>query len=215
MEKWNSRDVGYVCGSIYGGGHIIENKKYGNYAVLFETKNKQLADVFLERLNVFSKKKGKIHVKKRLSSKTSRRSFVATLYSKDDVKMLRLLGVVKNKNTLPKICYNNEEFLLFFIRGFFDSKATVRERVVSGKKRVSIRVFFVKERVLRELKGLLEKMGIRGIVYKSGKCYCLDIEGRAKIKRFMDAIGFDNIEKRKRIENVIGYSNVIGYEENM
>ncbi len=208
--NWNVKDVGYVCGSIYGGGHIVVNRKYGNYAIVFETRNRQLADVFLKRFNRFSKRKGKIHVKRRLSGNEMKTSFVVNVYSKADVDMLEALGVSGDKEDLPEICRNNKEFMKYFLRGIFDSKATVRERFVSGKRRVSLRVFSVKRALLGNVKELLGSLGIKSMVYISGNAYCLDIEGRRKIRSFMDVVGFDNVKKRERIQRVIGYKRSVG-----
>ena len=98
----------------------------------------------------------------------------------------------------------------YFLRGIFDSKATVRERFVSGKRRVSLRVFSVKRALLGNVKELLGSLGIKSMVYISGNAYCLDIEGRRKIRSFMDVVGFDNVKKRERIQRVIGYKRSVG-----
>ena len=194
---------------LYGRGMISLNAKYGNYLILFESGKKHLAEVFLSYLNMFAIKKARMGMKKRGDKK----SFVVSLYSKADVELFKELGFVSNgKKHVPSLCTENAVFRKFFLRGILDSKATIQVRVSQGKKRVCLRIFSMSLDFLEDVRELLLLEGIKSIVYRSGTCYCLEINGKTKLWLLIKKVGFEDEEKTMKLRKELEYVPVHVHE---
>jgi len=180
--------LGYVCGCLLFSGHIGYNERSGNYIVSFKNRNKDAVRVFASFLEEIAGKKPAFEGGSGGGACTVR------LYSKDAVKFLK---TVCEENVVLKQCQDSA-FRAGFLRAVADNKISFRSRVSGKRTRVSMRVFSSRSTRLAIIKDALFMEGISSSIYKTGKQFCLDIEGRSKISAFAEKIGF--YEKRKEIK---------------
>ncbi len=203
MEKTNNEyyvknGLAYVCGCLYAAGSVAHDRRTGNYVVSLETSSRDVAEAFASCFNCFSSKQATVR-------ESGRGSFAVRVYSKKDVQLIMSLGF---REGVPEECFRDSGFRRAFLRGVLDSKATIRKRVASGKRRVTTRIFSTKEEILRALQELFRKEGISSSVYRTGRQLCLDIDGKAKNRSVLERIGFFNRNKENELRAWISESGV-------
>ncbi len=195
-------EEGFVCGSLCGGGSVCCSKKTGNYSFTLRTSDKQFADVFLLSLSNISQTEPKV----REAKKGGKTRYTVQLYGKKTVK--RLLKKWNNRFgtrdwTVPDMAYDSKRFRRGFLSGFFEVKGYIRVRFRgSGKKRTkvrNVRVKSVNHKGLKEVEALLSLEDVDCNIYKSGKCWCLDIEGKRRVSKFHNRVGFATKDKRDMV----------------
>lgn len=94
-----------------------------------------------------------------------------------------------------------------FLRKAFDKKGfiRVRVRVKKGKKNKirNIRLSSTDNAFILHIKEELISLGVRPVIYKIGRSYCVDIEGKAKLERFSQFIGFSDEGKKRQLEEAL------------
>lgn len=202
--------VGYVCGALCADGGIYLDARHGNYQIQLETPEREFAEKLRAYLSSCVEKEVKIYETKRKQYKgLPYKTFIVPLYRKRLVTdFANKWGVVTGSYSwkLPEIAFVNREFRTGFLRGFFDGEATIRIRFRSKpwrEKRRNVRVTSANKRGLEQLKELLEKEGIKSIIYPADRYWCLDIEGRRRLATFQEKVGFSLQKKKQKLENAI------------
>ncbi|MAG20006.1 hypothetical protein CL618_01070 [archaeon] len=104
---------------------------------------------------------------------------------------------------VPKEIKKSPEIIIQnFIKGFFDSEGTVRE------KGYQINAVSINSKGIQEIKKLLLKVGIKSNILKRKRInksdiYNLNITGRKSIELFKNNINFIIIRKRKKLEKLV------------
>ena len=184
-------EAGYVCGILCSQGSVVKDEKYGNYKISLETQDRELASEFQNVLESVIKKNVRFKEVERKSGGAN--AFLVYVYGKGEVETLGEWGVKRGVWKVPELALGNQEFRRGFLRGFFDAGGTTIRRVVEreGKKekRRIIRVYSMNLAGLEQVKELLEFEQIKPLLYQTGKCFCLDIEGKLKTELFKRYVG--------------------------
>ncbi len=203
-------EFGYVCGVLCGNGHILHDKKNGNYGVSLESKNIEVLRFFSRCLHdVFGTET------KTISRKRARNiagSQVLYCYSKEtSIKILDAFrGSFGTHQWMPpKKAHTTPVFRTGFLRGFFDHKGSIRIRYKKSGTRFekvrNIRASSVNLRGLFAVKKLLILEGIQCIIYRCKTLHVLDIEGKNRLETYQKKINFTSSEKKKYLENAIRF----------
>ena len=190
-------EEGFVCGALCGGGNVTWSEKFGNYCISIKSKNKEFIDMFFLSLsNITSKPK-----KYSLGD-----TYIVCLYGKEEVgnfleKWKNRFGVYKW--SVPKIAYKDPTFRRGFLCGFFEAGSRIRVRFRGKVKIRSIRTVSINLNGLKEVKNLLLKEGIDPLIYRTGKYWCLEIEGKRRTSMFYRKIGYVTKRKRKMLREAI------------
>ncbi len=203
-------DFGYVCGVLCGNGHILHDKKNGNYGVSLESKDTEALRFFSCCLHDVLGAKTKTISRKRERNTTSPHALYC--YSKKSSKKLidAFGGSFGTHHWMPpKKAHTSPAFRTGFLRGFFDYKGSVRIRYKKSGTRFekvrNIRASSVNLRGLFAVKRLLFLEGIQCIIYRCKTLHVLDIEGKTRLESYQKKINFTPSEKKKLLENAIRF----------
>ncbi|MCK5333535.1 MAG: hypothetical protein KAJ24_03405 [Candidatus Aenigmarchaeota archaeon] len=199
-------EYGYVTGILCGRGHLIQDRKNGNYGISIESGDIELLRFFSLCLYDVFKAKTKISPLKRAHNTTNHH--ILYCYSKETSK--KLLNVFKGSIGThhwqpPTHAHTNPAFRTGFLKGFFDHKGTIRIRYKKSGARFekirNIRASSVNLRGLFAVKKLLLLEGIQCTIYRCKTLHVLDIEGKNRLESYQKKINFTSSEKKKRLEN--------------
>jgi intein-encoded DNA endonuclease-like protein len=202
--------AGYVCGVLCSAGNVIWNEKHGNYLISLETMNEEFARLFSGRLNVVTGKIPRTGTHKRNSGGVVVHMNIVTLYGRGTIENL-----IKNwgfsfgtrRWAVPKIAWTDAVFRRGFITGFCDGNGSVSVSMGldSGKvtKRRSVKLYSVNDSGLSDVRKLLETEGIRSLFYRAGKCFTISINGKTRLRLFMERLGFGITEKKRRLDEAL------------
>jgi DNA-binding transcriptional regulator WhiA len=203
-------DIGYVCGVLCSCGSVVWDEENGNYSLRLETKDREFCLVFQEKLENVVNKKVHLYCKKSPGEPGGCKTYVVQFYGKKEIEWLagkwNLAGGAWAWQ-VPQAAFENRVFRKGFLRGFFDGGGSVKARIVERKgvreKRRAIRAYSVNAEGLKQVRRLLELEKIKAMMYKSGRCYCIDIEGKMKAEIFNRNVGFGVTQKRQKLEEAL------------
>ena len=215
-------EAGFVCGVLCGSGHISIGSN-GNYSVSLETKSKDMAVIFRENLHKVMSKRPKLCEYDKLYKNKRHTAYLVSVYGKKAV--LKFADKYSFRKSparqwkVPGQAFKNRRFRIGFLRGFFDSKGTIIIRIKSRKSGINktprktfktrnIRAASTNKRGLEQVRELLELEGIKSMLYRAGRCFVLDIEGKTRLALFGDKINFSIPSKRKKLEMAISYEKI-------
>lgn len=202
---------GYVCGVLCGAGHVEFNAETGKYYISLQTQDNSLAECFSFHM------KDVLGVPKVTNKEMST---VVTFYSKE-----KIAGFVDKWRLkagsgdweLPPAVLADKDFMFGFLSGFFDSAGSVHVRIKHSngkvKKRRSIRVYSINEKGLRDVKSVMSGIGIGSMLYKTGGCYCLDIEGWTRLEVFRKTVGFCSQSKKQGLAKALEPIKPVGVKD--
>ncbi|MCK4555375.1 MAG: hypothetical protein KAT83_02105 [Candidatus Aenigmarchaeota archaeon] len=203
-------EFGYVCGVLCGNGHILHDKKNGNYGVSLESDDVEALRFFSCCLHDVFETKTKIISCKRKHN--AAKSHILYCYNKKtSIKILDAFrGSFGTQQWMPpKKAHTTPVFRTGFLKGFFDHKGSVRIRYKKSggclEKVRNIRASSVNLRGLFAVKELLILEGIQCIIYRCKTLHVLDIEGKNRLETYQKKINFTSPEKKKRLENAIRF----------
>lgn len=195
-------DCGYVCGVLCGAGYVIMGR---NHVIGLETSDKEFAGLFAAKLGACLEKQPVICVKRR-----EKPSYVVTLYGKDQIKAFVgkwSLMTEPNSPSIPNEAYDNREFRIGFLCGFFDAKASIitkqRNMVLPVWDRY-IGVVSTNKALLECVQKLLAVENIDGSLFRHGaKLWSIRIGGRKRLSAFQEKAGFELVWKKARLVDAL------------
>ena len=211
--------AGYVCGVLCSDGKVVWSEKHSNYAISLETKNDEFARLFMNNLKLHVEKEPRMGTHKRKNGDQTFHMNMITVYGRKDVgRFLSKWGLIHGRRnwSVPAITWNDIDFRRGFLRGFFDGNGSVSVSVNKDEgKRRAIILYSVNEKGLREVHKLLEKEGIKSIMYPVGKCFAVKISGKMRIQTFIEKVNFGLTDKKRRLDKALLPLSVSGYDENI
>lgn len=193
---------GYVCGVLCGTGYVIMGR---NHAIGLETSDKVFAELFAVKLGACLGKQPNIRVKQR-----EKPAHVVTLYGKDQIKAFVgkwSLMTESNALSIPKVAYNDREFRIGLLRGFFDAKASI----ITKQRNVFLPVWDRYISVVSTDKSLLEAVqkllaveDIDNSLFRHGnRLWSIRIGGRTRMSAFQEKVGFELARKKARLVDAL------------
>ena len=181
----DSNEKAYWLGMMYSDGNIIK----GNKGIQLQLKDKAHLEKFKEALGAKNHK-----ITESLDNRWSKKCYYYhfSVKSKKLANDLNNLGCTPNKSlTLEKIPDIPEEFILDFVRGYFDGDGSIHQ-TTSG-----YRISFVgTQKFLREIQNILQvntKISNQG----TGMAYVFQVMGNKQLLRILDSLYKTSSEKTR------------------
>ncbi len=195
-------DCGYVCGVLCGAGYVIMGR---NHVIGLETSYKEFAELFAEKLASCVNKTPSVNVKQR-----EKPAYAVTLYGKNQIKaFVGKWSLMTDSNDLhiPKAAYEDYEFRIGFLRGFFDAKASIitkqRNMVLPVWDRY-ISVVSTNKALLEQIVSLLAVDNIDSSLFRHGtKMWSIRIGGRTRMTAFQKNLDFGLAWKKVRLADAL------------
>jgi hypothetical protein len=199
---------GYIFGALCSRGTLIYNERESIFLLSFETSDETIMEAFVTSwANVFNEEY-KIYTK----IASGKKRLVFRIYDKKLSRRLFYsygLRTGSSRWKVPEKIMASQDGKRGFISGFFDSGCYIRIRLrhrSSGIEKVrNIRISTQNVSGLEFLKTALMELGIKPVVYKAGKSFCMDIEGRMKIESFNRKVGFVSATNVNKIINALSF----------
>lgn len=202
------KELAELCGIVAGDGHIVYNKKHGDYKVEISGDYKELEyfnyikNLFL---SLFNKEPKIITKKDGLFLYISSKKIVEKLISLDIP-----AGKKKDKIRMPKWAMSNKNLGYCFLKGLADTDFSVCFKK-GGRLKHSypvIKVGFCSKRLVEDIKIFLDSLGISYCYWYRNKktsfgvfdLYELDINGKENLEKWMKFIGFSNKKHLNKIK---------------
>ena len=212
--------VGYVCGVVCSDGKMVWDEKHGNYYISLETKSKELAELFLENIKPLIEKEPSIRTNERRTGGVTIFMNIVSVYGRKTIEhLVSRYGISsgRKKWSVPRAAWDNSDFRIGFLRGFFDGSGSVSVYIeTKGSRKIkkrSIRLYSVNQEGLLQFRKLLDSEGIKSIMYASGDIHTIKISGKTRLQLFRDRIGFGLTDKKEALEEALLPFTLSGYED--
>ncbi len=187
----------YLCGFLCSRGKVVWDEKTGNYALVLQTKEREMALLFAKGVKA-AFGEPRVYEKDRY--------MLVVFHGKGEAKQLLGAGSFGEYNwTVPAVCFEDAWLGKAFLQGFFDAGGNVKVRESKTGRRRTIRVNSVNKAGLLSVKQLLGSFGMGANVYKAGRGFCLDIEGKTRCSVFMEKVGFRHAGKADMLIKAMEY----------
>lgn len=210
LPKYLNEDLLYFAGLIAGDGDLSKGKH--TVTVRFSSDSKELMQNFLTiSKNLFD-------IKHNLSSiKSEKRPESWRFSSKLVFEILESLGIpaspkshkIDMSNILLKLPRN---LLAFFLRGYYDTDGGCVERKSRGGNYIesnsTSKIFSEKLKLILLRYGILAKLRERKVqtnekVKSKYNKFVITIQGKENLEKFENAIGFDHLAKKQKLDRII------------
>ena len=192
--------IAYLAGFFCLRGKVVWDKAAGNYTMGLQTNDREMALLLAGRIKA-AFGEPRVYEKDGL--------YVVVFHGKEEVK--QLLGMAGSSGfgeydwSVPSGLIEDMWFGKAFLQGAFDAGGNIRIEKRTGGKRRDIRINSVNKAGLLSLKQMLSTFGIGANVYKTGRAFCLSIEGKTRCNLFMQKIGFAHPNKIEKMKGVLGF----------
>lgn len=189
-------ESGYVCGMLAAKGRI--NTK-NDFYISLETADSELLEIAKRFLSLFG------HINVGQKERKGFKSFIITLRG-DGGRAIASYGINTGRRewNVPQQAFVSEKFRVGFLRGFFDFSGTIKARLrKKGQKERVMKTSSINKDGLNQVKALLKIEGIGAMVYRAGKNYVLEINGKNNLETFLKKIGFEKNSKRELIKKLL------------
>ena len=196
-------DLGYICGMLIAKGRI--NRKR-NFYLSIETSDKELLEIAVKKLSIL----GQVKINKR--KRGDFESFLVVMRG-DAARTISSYGINTGRYewNVPSQAFTLRDFRINFTKAFFDFSGTIKARKrKNGYKERVMKVSSVNKEGLTGVKALLEMEGIKSVLYKSGKFFVLEINGKTRLENFLEKIG---LEKKSKVDLLKKILNPIEFDE--
>jgi len=189
-------DLGYICGMLVAKGRI--NRK-GDFYLSLETSDKEILETATKKLSLLDQ----IKVNRR--KRGSFESFLIIVRG-NGVKIIDSyhLSTGRHEWNVPSQTFTSRDFRVSFLKAFFDFSGTIKVRKrIGGQKERVMKVSSINQEGLNNIKMLLNMEGIKSMIYKSGKGFVLEINGKKNLENFLEKIGLEKESKKELLEKIL------------
>ncbi len=195
-----NEDLAYILGVLIGDGYMNYNNKFRNYNIGLSAVDKEFIEEFKRVLYNYFKIKSTDEFRKS-KIKNWNDQYITRLCSKEACDFINSIGQFKKENwKVPEVIkIADDNIKCAYIRGFFDSEGEIDKRI--GR----VGATSMNLDGLKEVKNLLESLGIRSTIIKkkdtrpnTSQKYILRIHDKNSINLFKEMIGF-TIERKQQI----------------
>ncbi len=188
--------LGYISGILASKG-CLEKK---SHRLFIETSDEVLKDICQKKLSMV------FDIKTYTRIRRSKKDYETFLFYIKDTSFLEKfdLKIGRKHWNVPSYAFTSHEFGMNFLKALFDFSGTIKARKRnSGQKERSMKISSINENGLRSVKDLLDKYGIKSMIYQNRKNFVLEINGKHNLEMYLEKIGFENQKKKGTLEKIL------------
>lgn len=212
IKREHSKELAEFIGILYGDGYVNKCKN-NDYVIEIAGHSKNDLEYHNEYIRPLIK--SLFNLEPKWIFKKNQNTLYTKISSKEILNFLKEMGVPtgrKNYLIVPDWIKNNKGFFIAFTRGIFDTDGSV---VVRKRGQHSISLNLKNEELIDEIKSFLESLGYFVAKYKDKKSYCktadtycIRVNRKKLIRKFMEEIGSSNPYKLERLMRINGAGEI-------
>lgn len=212
IKREYSKELAEFIGILYGDGHINKHK---NSDYIIDIAGHSKNDLEYHKRYIKPLIQMLFNLEPKLIFKKNQNTLYTRIRSKEIFYFMKEAGVPtgrKNCLIVPDWIKNDGRFFISFTRGLFDTDGSV---VVRKRGQHSISLNLKNEELIDEIKLFLESLDYFVAKYKDKKSYCkladtycIRVNRKKLIRRFMEEIGSSNPYKLERLMKINGTGGI-------
>lgn len=189
-----TKELAEFFGIISGDGHLFDKGRVHRIAITLN-----LTEDFKYVNYVIDLIKKLFNVKSSLQKRESEHTYNVIVHSKVISKFISSLGFPngkkKNKLRIPVWVCKNKDFIYLFLRGLIDTDGSLffaKRGTYKLNQYPVIELKFSDEQFVNDISNALKKIDIEHIIINHDNDYKIQINGKYKIEKWAEKIGFKN-----------------------